>query len=137
MSKHTPGPWETGAMITRVEVWPEGWNAPFCVADCGRNTGPEEERCANAALISAAPDLLAACEVAFDLTDKWKRTEHGADFFEVDRVLRAAIAKARGEARACVCKAETHSPDTCDPNCGCPRCWDTWADEARGEAVQS
>ena len=25
----------------------------------------------------------------------------------------------------CICKAETHSPETCDPDCGCERCWNT------------
>lgn len=27
--------------------------------------------------------------------------------------------------RPCKCTAAEHSPETCDPNCGCPQCWDT------------
>ncbi len=33
----------------------------------------------------------------------------------------------------CICKASTHSPETCNPNCGCPRCWDTDNWETREE----
>jgi hypothetical protein len=61
-SKHTPGPWETGALMTRVEVLLNGWNAPMCIADCHAKNAPESdaERVANAKLISAAPDMLKA-----------------------------------------------------------------------------
>ena len=31
---------------------------------------------------------------------------------------------------ACICRADTHSPETCNPDCGCPKCWDTWPDNA-------
>ena len=77
--KHTPGPWETGALITNVEVWPDGWNVPMCIADCSTKRSPEsnEEKCANARLIAAAPDLLEACEeslralrIIYDNTDE-------------------------------------------------------------------
>jgi hypothetical protein len=51
---------------------------------------PREERDANAALIAAAPDLLAACEAALaDLRST------GADDGEVGEQLKAAITKAR------------------------------------------
>jgi hypothetical protein len=36
--------------------------------------------------------------------------------------------------RLCVCTATEHGPDTCSPDCGCPRCWDTWADYKKPEA---
>lgn len=55
---------------------------------------------ANAALIAAAPDLLAACEALpdFDLErpDAADFTDHAADFMRAMRLARAAIAKARG-----------------------------------------
>ncbi len=65
---HTPGKWETGGIMTRVEVWPPGWNAPVCVADCHTKQAPdnEAERVANASLIAAAPALLGACRAAID-----------------------------------------------------------------------
>jgi hypothetical protein len=31
----------------------------------------------------------------------------------------------------CICKADEHGPDTCDHDCGCPECWDTWDDGFR------
>jgi hypothetical protein len=31
--------------------------------------------------------------------------------------------------RSCICMADVHSPETCNPDCGCPQCWDTWADD--------
>lgn len=41
--------------------------------------------------INALPGLVEALKIAQDSTDKWMRSEHGADFFEVGRVLRAAL----------------------------------------------
>ena len=54
--KHTAGPWKTGSLMSQVVVWPDGWNAPLCIADCGTKRAPEsvEEKCANARLIAAA-----------------------------------------------------------------------------------
>ncbi len=52
---------------------------------------PEDEMVANAALIAAAPDLLAACESVLAADgDEWETGK---------RVLRAAIEKATGGAR--------------------------------------
>lgn len=63
-TKHTRGKWETGGIVTLVETWPNGWNAPIIIADCHTNRAPESEseRCANARLIAAAPDLLKAVQ---------------------------------------------------------------------------
>ena len=65
---HTPGPWETGCLRTRVEVHPPGWRVPLCIADCGTHRAPasESERVANARLIAAAPQLLAALAALVD-----------------------------------------------------------------------
>ncbi len=104
---HTPGPWsidlETpmtlggdsrsvdaltpdGAMVTReiasllfdTDEWPdgEGWL----------------EDCANARLIAAAPDLLAACKAARSFGSQGDNDEG----FSVSEMLCAAIAKAEG-----------------------------------------
>lgn len=89
---HTPGPWkwdqpsnwfglqarvctETYEPIAAVEI--SGWP---------RKQGP-----ANAALISAAPDLLAACEMAFRCLSQL------VDSGELHDKLNAAMIKARGE----------------------------------------
>lgn len=73
MSKHTPGPWETGSLMTRVEIMPEGWNAPMCIADCHAKNAPQSEceRVANAHLIAAAPELL---ECLTDLVSELEKT---------------------------------------------------------------
>lgn len=56
---HTPGPWETGCLLTRVEVTPPGWRMPMCIADCDAQHSPEreQEKVANARLIAASPCL--------------------------------------------------------------------------------
>lgn len=99
MSKHTPGPWET---VTHT------WNAIGVYAGnrgyvC-RVTAPEEASeqevsvlAPNACLISAAPDLLQACNLVL----AWQEHVGGfctpEDEENVLEPLRAAIAKAEGE----------------------------------------
>lgn len=104
MSKHTPGPW----LLTTSGSEVEGVNVTFHIRSDERvsiasgqsqehlpDSGIHEEECiANANLIAAAPDLLAALEEAIDMIDidsnisisspmaiRWKE----------------AVAKARGE----------------------------------------
>ncbi len=62
----------------------DGWNR---IADCRNDDSlePEAEE-ANARLISAAPDLLEACELVLQTTDP-----------AVFDVVRAAVKKARGK----------------------------------------
>lgn len=81
MNKHTPAPWHVanGVQIRSerdqiAKVW----------------MMRHGEGKANAHLIAAAPDLLAALEVAADALEM-------AEFFEKAAQARAAIAKARGE----------------------------------------
>jgi len=90
MSTHTPGPWTARA-------YPNGWQH---VVQAGRQPiaeladGKPDDNRANASLIAAAPDLLAALERYIDL--------HLADCVEVDEAsdllkdARAAIARAEG-----------------------------------------
>lgn len=89
---HTPGPWKA-----------EGWES-VVVNDANGNTlvlmpgasyGLAAVK-ANAALIAAAPDLLAACKA---VEDAWTGGESGDWRGALDLALgmaRAAIAKARG-----------------------------------------
>lgn len=89
-SKHTPGPWAvTGPTGTTVCATTDRGRYPVAFAE-GVSLAQMD---ANAALIAAAPDLLAACEalytaVAADLSPKARDEALAAGL--------AAIAKARG-----------------------------------------
>ena len=94
-AKHTPGPWDTGEDGWIVES-AKGWAVSHAVVFRGKHG--EGEDFANARLIAAAPDLLAALEeltrTAASLVDYHDDPETEA---AID-VARAAIAKAKGEA---------------------------------------
>lgn len=73
MTQHTPGPWNKNTsdigriMITRpIPDWPEGFHDK--IADCILERDLEQN-VANANLIAAAPDLLAALKVAWEEAD--------------------------------------------------------------------
>jgi hypothetical protein len=100
MSEHTPGPWERG---NNEGFW--GQNCcieadteigPVVVCDFVHSSAVEED--ANAALIAAAPDLLAACKIITEA-----RVESAEEFIIISlthqewQQLRAAIARAGGE----------------------------------------
>ena len=95
---HTPGPWKAGQRIAGNGwgVWcTENW---YGVLD---NTAPGIDAEANARLIAAAPDLLAACEAVLADHEERKFIYPGAPEENPNRVrvmqlLRAAIARARG-----------------------------------------
>ena len=118
-SKHTPGPWVIPvANIFRVFALDESGNAHRCIV---ADTTPEsvkygrdelgwgdpatmsDEECdrlgaegaANARLIAAAPDLLAACEAVDEMLDGLPMFTPGIDMLALDS-MRAAIAKAKG-----------------------------------------
>jgi len=99
MSKHTPGPWKVASHKTKhgenfsIHARKDGW--------CNILHGDrflDQEKCpsvdearANARLIAAAPDLLAACLAAKEWLDGWASAEPQL------RVIGSAIAKAKGE----------------------------------------
>lgn len=95
-ARHTPGPW-TVDVTQRVRQVRDGQGAVVAAFvrmehdDCS----PTPETDADAALIAAAPDLLAACEalrlLALDCSSRWSRGHPAI----VERA-EAAIAKARG-----------------------------------------
>ncbi len=73
--KHTPGPWcvdatkATGAYGVRTDYdthpghdYAGGYGSQICSMIPSNSDFPQEERNANARLIAAAPDLLAACQ---------------------------------------------------------------------------
>ena len=87
-TNHTPGPWRTGTKILDAVF---AGDRPIC--------GPaytmckDDERMANARLIAAAPDLLAALEGAIRLIDE---TWAGCERPELI-AARATLAKARAK----------------------------------------
>ena len=114
MSKHTPGPWTAVKNSAYWEIdGPDdfGGVADTCASsagepDFGRSMALGE---ANARLIAAAPDLLAACKAALELAEgddpgagcdtreeaeaarcRWRES--------IEQSIRAAIAKAEGGA---------------------------------------
>ena len=98
MSTHTPGPWvSNGSLITNennrhvaLVLWRKSNGAVIKgAADMDRQAGTIGEHDANAQLIAAAPDLLAAGEAVLDA---W---EHG-DLAAAVRTLSEAINKAKG-----------------------------------------
>lgn len=119
MNKHTPGPWQTGRtdMQSYDGLTGEPFSSVYRVADDPR-TGTtadgkggttaiplviarvpgthieREEEKANAALIAAAPDLLAACEAVYAAFGLQRTLPLGFPP-ELEATLRAAIAKAR------------------------------------------
>ena len=100
MSKHTPGPWS----ICSAEPFLFGKKQGEGIGPIGFVYGPSfaerselgQEAMANARLIAAAPDLLKALQMAFELLqsvpDDYAMPDH-----PVWGKCRAAIAKATGE----------------------------------------
>lgn len=104
--KHTPGPWSSNPFSMTGAVWaenefiasvypnaPKGWDG---LSAYHRS----DEMKANAQLIAAAPDLLAALKEVSDWINNWS-----PDFImdeewpDTDEKLRAAIARAEGRSK--------------------------------------
>lgn len=94
-TKHTPGPWHVGRgadghPIVYVDCPASEGSGPGIAHVCPiphmRSTQGTKE--ANAHLIAAAPDLLAACDEALNHIEEGTTSYH---------YISAAIAKARGE----------------------------------------
>lgn len=93
MSKHTPGPWRAGSSPSHIIAESDtGWDDEANLSAYGGHLICESvAREANAALIAAAPELLAACKLALK---SWFSGEISERAMEM--VLRDAIAKAEG-----------------------------------------
>jgi hypothetical protein len=99
-TKHTPGPWRTtrklgysGHAAAEYYIYAENTNdgRSLAVAHIKKSTVQPME--ANARLIAAAPDLLAALQALLAVSSACSDEETEAVIY-----ARAAIAKARGEA---------------------------------------
>jgi len=101
MKEHTPGPWDEmviGRDNQFIEI--ENKDQSICTV---LNFDTDENMFANACLIAAAPDLLAACE-AIDAELMHLEASDLALFYQIEDEMadviikmRQAIAKARGE----------------------------------------
>jgi len=96
-AKHTPGTWfitpDTTNKNGDYAVWTD--DSPFSIATV--HGSGNSQALANAALIAAAPDLLAACELV--LKNGYRMPCQGQDDGDkiIMRDLAAAIAKAKGK----------------------------------------
>ena len=107
MSKtpHTAGPWKAKGHYINTDQGKDS----ICIAQV--NNGAErfdehpEELEANALILAAAPDLLAAAQMAYDawtmpseeFTKKYPTYAYSRSFDAVETVLHMAIQKAKGE----------------------------------------
>jgi hypothetical protein len=77
-------------------------NPSICIADCNPTSSSYEVNQANARLIAAAPELLAALDSlinrSLDMRDAWDQDDAYINFDNAVDQARAAIAKATGEA---------------------------------------
>ena len=89
MSKPTPGPW-TLEPSTRFLGTCNVWGAFPAGAVCGLPYAGDTEK-ANAHLMAAAPEMLAALERIFELTD------YACGHREIRQIANDAIRKAKGE----------------------------------------
>lgn len=105
MSAHTPGPWTLVAGFAGHKDWisvdgpSRRGGAPITIHENRNATALD---LANARLIAAAPDLLAACERVIDALKDHVLISPSMDGArtqgrEICSLLNAAIAKARGE----------------------------------------
>jgi len=83
---HTKGPWLAAARPSSFVGWPVVSPSDMGRSVCNVTTGHDQSE-ANARLIAAAPDLLAACQ-------SWLEEVEGTYPFESLAPTRAAIAKA-------------------------------------------
>ena len=73
-------------------------NYRVCMVDCDNDSVSNHDHMANAHLIAAAPDLLAALETALEmLIDSWGDEQIAAGDDQVANVIKEAIAKAKAK----------------------------------------
>lgn len=92
MKKHTPGPWDNCAIGDYADY---AGNSSVIIGDDRRiavvhNHGTGED-VANARLIAAAPEMLAACKAFIHAMDEYGHPD------KTDRLIRSAIYKVEGE----------------------------------------
>ena len=106
MTKHTPGPWllagdDGKSDATAYARTPVNQNPLYIARVYGEgvlaSSSPgTEERKANARLIAAAPDLLAACKAALSLVESLPYDPTDRQTLRINDQIADAIAKAEG-----------------------------------------
>lgn len=107
VASHTPGPWWIERRVgdaLQVNAEHRGKGSSYCVASVNHWEGPAD--LANARLIAAAPDLLAALK---DLADWLAYGLNKADGAEPTAEDHVACERVAAQARAAVDKAEGRS----------------------------
>jgi hypothetical protein len=108
MTPHSPGPWQAEAPPAEAYLDPDialSEEVRFWIVDEGRGSevlaevtltmrGNEE---ANARLMASAPDLLRAVDVALGYVVATGNLQEGTEASSLQKLLRAAIAKATGQ----------------------------------------
>lgn len=96
MSKHTPGPWEVDDTCSRCVVPAGGMGR---IAMCHGDSVPPDEEDANAALIAAAPEMLAALRRLFKACGHMpiEATPESAEMMMAGLDAVRAVIKATGE----------------------------------------
>jgi hypothetical protein len=97
---HTTGPWaydgDSQEVYGTAEKYGSGWIARVVGNDSDGRPFPDEERLANARLISAAPDLLAACHKLIDSDAAVEEDERKHQLLLAKLLAAKAIARAEG-----------------------------------------
>ena len=96
MSNHTPGPWRVEHSTAKGYLYMSYlYSDEHHIISVGGSSISKGENKANARLIAAAPDLLAACEAVWQSCDREGRIMLPSNGTTIT-ALRAAIAKAKG-----------------------------------------
>jgi hypothetical protein len=101
--QHTPGPWDVNEPDAKGGVWVDAQDG-LTVARVGGGVSPVAEAIANARLIAAAPELLAALGKALEsIEGQAELLRHCGASYGIGATLaqaRAAIARATGQPSA-------------------------------------
>ena len=97
-AQHTLGPWETRGFVISKDYYGRYGHRSVAIVSASTGMCTVAEARANARLIAAAPDLLAACEATLNAMDAGVINGSVAIITApIKSSLRAAIAKAKGE----------------------------------------
>ncbi len=98
LPKHTPGPWiyseaddQIHAASTGLGTYKKGGTIAVAIVSTWGGEPPLQEAAANARLIAAAPELLAALELALEY---FEGREDG--IYKAEGIIKTTIAKAKG-----------------------------------------
>jgi hypothetical protein len=96
-AKHTPGPWAIDGCVSLGNLDVIYGSGRITMMECENDEINDDELFANAALITAAPDLLAALERAEGFISGFEDDDTQEGVTEMLAAIRAALAKAKGE----------------------------------------